>query len=244
MKATHPDQLSLLDLQELDRRESALRHKRDAHPAHAAVRELAGRAEDLQRASITQSAVISDLAREIERIENEISLVSARRARQQARIEGNEVPLRDISSMEHEIAQMDARLSKLEEDQLSVEEQREAAVKAREAMLAEVEAMKSDVESHKAAFAADVAESDEELRSVIKKRRALAESLPADLLAEYESVRRLNGALAVIEVRNGVGIGSAADLSPLELETIRRTPVDELYRAEDTGAIVVRTSRA
>lgn len=244
MKAKPSDQLTLLDLQALDQRESVLRHKRDSHPAHAVVRELAGRIDDLQRSQITQNSVISDLSREIERITHEIELVSARRDRQRGRIEANEVPLRDISSMEHEIAQMETRLSNLEDDQLSVEEQRENAQKARESMLTEIEGMKASIEQTKAEFMAEVAEADDELRTVIAKRRELAASIAKDLLDEYERVRALNGALAVLEVRNGVGIGMAAEISPLERETIRTTPADEVYWAEDTGAIVVRTQQA
>ncbi len=244
MKAKPSDQLTLLDLQALDQRESVLRHQRDSHPAHAVVRELAGRIDDLQRSQITQNSVISDLSREIERITHEIELVSARRDRQRGRIEANEVPLRDISSMEHEIAQMETRLSNLEDDQLSVEEQRENAQKARESMLTEIEGMKASIEQTKAEFMAEVAEADDELRTVIAKRRELAASIAKDLLDEYERVRALNGALAVLEVRNGVGIGMAAEISPLERETIRTTPADEVYWAEDTGAIVVRTQQA
>ena len=59
MKASHTDQLELLELQKLDQKESALRHKRDSHPAHATVREFAGRVADLQRAAISQNAVIA-----------------------------------------------------------------------------------------------------------------------------------------------------------------------------------------
>ncbi|MBF1088319.1 MAG: hypothetical protein HXL39_08560, partial [Schaalia sp.] len=45
-----------------------------------------------------------------------------------------------------------------------------------------------------------------------------------------------------IEVRDGNGIGVAADLSPMELARIRLTPADELYLTEDTAQIVVRTA--
>ena len=224
MKASHTDQLELLELQKLDQKESALRHKRDSHPAHATVREFAGRVADLQRAAISQSAVIADTMREVTRIEDEIAKVTERRKRQQSRIDNNQVPLRDISAMEHEIAQMDRRLAKLEEDQVEAED-----------IAADIEALKSQ-------FEADVADSDDELRRVIAARRELAERLPAALLEEYEDARRRNGALAVIEVRDGYGIGVAADLSPMELERIRLTPADELYLTEDTAQIVVRTA--
>ena len=106
----------------------------------------------------------------------------------------------------------------------------------------ECESLDADIEALKAQFEADVAESDEELRRVIAARRALADRLPHSLLEEYEDARRRNGALAVIEVRDGYGIGVAADLSPMELERIRLTPADELYLTEDTAQIVVRTA--
>ena len=242
MKATHTDQLELLELQKLDQKESALRHKRDSHPAHATVREFAGRVADLQRAAISQNAIIADVSREIARIEDEIAKVSERRKRQQSRIDNNQVPLRDISAMQHEIAQMDRRLGELEDDQLAAEERVESARSAQRAMEEESAAIMADVEEHKAQFLADTAATDDELRQVIRARRELVARLDPDLVEEYEDAKRRNGVLAVIEVRDGVGVGVGADLSPLELDRIMRTPADEVYRTEDTQQIVVRTT--
>lgn len=241
MKATYLDQVNLLELLTLDQRDSVLRHKRDTHPAFDTMRELAGRAEDLQRTAVTQSAVISDIAREVARIEKEIEAVSARYERQSERLEKNQVPLRDISALEHEIAQVKARRSKLEDDLLAAEEKREAAIAARDAMRAEAQAIKDDVEATKAAFSADVKELDEELRDVIAKRRELAESIPAELLAAYEQSRSLNGAFAVLELRNGVAVGMANELAPAELQRIRLAPEDEVCWTDETRALVVRT---
>ncbi len=242
MKASHAEQLLLLDLQALDQKDSALRHARDNHPAHATVRELAGRAEDLKRAAINQTAVIADIKREIVRLETEIEKVRARRERQQGRVDRGEVPLRDISPMQHEIAQMDQRLEKLEAAQLEAEERLEATTGAVEEMKARITAITADAEKAKASFLADVKEADEELRSVIARRRDLVERIGAELVSEYERSRSRNGTLAVVEVRDGTIQGIGADLSPGELDVIRRTPADELYWAEDTGQIVVRTS--
>ena len=235
MKAPHPQQLVLLELQKLDQKESALRHRRQAHPAHETVRELAGRLADLQRAAVTQGAVISDCEREVARIEDEIQRVRARRDRQNERIEKNKVPLRDINSMQHEIAQMDSRISRLEEEQRT-----ESARAAREQMNAEAQAIEADIEATKARFLEEVAQLDDELRGVIAQRRERAGQIDPELLDEYESARSKNGALAVIEVRDGNPMGFA-ELSPMELERIRLTPADELYFAEETGQIVVRT---
>ena len=240
MKAPHPQQLVLLELQKLDQKESALRHRRQSHPAHETVRELAGRLADLQRAAVTQGAVISDCEREVARIEDDIQRVKARRDHQNERIEKNQVPLRDINSMQHEIAQMDSRIARLEEEQLAAEERTESARAAREQMNAEAQAIEADIEATKARFLEEVAQLDDELRGVIAQRRERAGQIDAELLDEYESARSKNGALAVIEVRDGNPMGFA-ELSPMELERIRLTPADELYFAEETGQIVVRT---
>ena len=240
MKAPRPQQLLLLELQKLDQKESSLRHRRQSHPAHETVKELAARLADLRRAAVTQGAVISDCQREVTRIEDEIERVQQRRARQNERIEKNQVPLRDINSMQHEIAQMDERLSRLEEEQLAAEERTEAARNAREQMVAEADAIEADIESTKARFLEDTAQLDDELRAVIAKRRERASQIDAALLEEYEAARKRHGALAVIEARDGNPMGFA-ELSPLELERIRLTPSDELYFAEETGQIVVRT---
>ena len=178
----------------------------------------------------------------IHELAKRVTLLEKMVLRQQSRIDNNQVPLRDISAMEHEIAQMDRRLAKLEDDQVDAEERVEAARAAQEKMKAEAQAITEDIERIKADFQADVAEADDELRRVIAARRELTDRLPSDLLNEYEEARRRNGALAVIEVRDGYGIGVAADLSPMELERIRLTPADEVYLTEETTQIVVRTA--
>lgn len=242
MKAAPADQLLLLELRDLDARQSRLRHERDSHPAHTTVRELAGKIEDLDRAAIAQLAVIHDAEREAQRLEDEIEKVTSRRERQQGRIDRNEVPLRDISPLQHEIAQMDVRLSTLEESALDAEERVEKARAAREDMRRQSAAMKEQVEQTKETFLKQVAVGDEELRAVLAHRRELVERIGEALVNEYDRAVQRNGALAIVEVRDGVVQGLAADLSPAELDAIRRTPADEVYWTEDTQQIVVRTS--
>jgi len=242
VNAPHEDQLLLLDLQKLDQRASKLRHQRNSHPAHATLQELSGRAEDLRRAAITQGAVISDIRREVTRIEDDIEKVRARRELQQGRLDRNEVPLRDVNPMEHEIRRMDQRLSDLEDTQLEAMERLETAETAEQAMKDEAAAIASDVEATRAGFTRDMAGVDEELRGVLAERETLAARVPAELMDEYERSRSRNGALAVVEVRDGQVLGAATELSPAELEDVRRTPEDQLCWAEETGQIIVRTT--
>ncbi|WP_175955740.1 zinc ribbon domain-containing protein [Schaalia sp. Marseille-Q2122] len=236
------DQLLLLELATLDKRASALSHTRESHPTHEILRELAGRADDLRRAAVGQSAAIADCEREVAQIEADVEKVTSRRALQQGRIERNEVPLRDVTPMQHEIARMTERLSDLEEDQLAAEERLEAARAALTAMHNEATAIAADVEAAKARFTEDMGEVEQEMRQLQTEREALVATFPAGLIGEYDYAVQRNGALAIIEVRDGVVVSPGAHLSPAELEAVRLAPADELYWTEDTYQIVVRTS--
>lgn len=130
--------------------------------------------------------------------------------------------------MEHEIRRMDQRLSDLEDTQLEAMERLETAETAEQAMKDEAAAIASDVEATRASFTRDMAGVDEELRGVLAEREALAARVPAELMDEYERSRSRNGALAVVEVRDGQVLGAATELSPAELEDVRRTPEDQL----------------
>lgn len=238
-----PDlQARLLDLQKLDQRATQLAATRKKHPSHGIIEELGGRADDLRRAAVAQQAVIFDVDREAALLADEIEKVQARREKQEGRIERNEVPLRDVSAMQHEIDSMTKRIGVLETQQLEVEERREAARDAFAAMKHEAEAIMADVEAAKAQFAADMGDVEEEMRSVAQERDKLAGELPAALLSEYDYARDRNGALAVIEVRGGVVMTPGAELSPLELDALRKSSADELYWTDDTSQIVVRTN--
>lgn len=244
MKASHQDQLLLLEVQTLDRHISKLEHTRAKHPSHALIVELDGRADDLHRAAVSQSAVVSDIRREAQRIEADGDKVRARRQLQQGRIDRNEVPLRDISPMQHEIDRMDARLSDLDDAQLDAEERLEAAQSAEEAMRQEEAALRADSLKAAETFATETAEVDEDLARTRVERDEVAARIPAELLAEYDRSRSRNGVLAVVEVRSGTPIGAATDFSPAELSAIGVLPDDEVYWAEETDQIVVRTTKA
>ena len=109
-------------------------------------------------------------------------------------------------------------------------------------MQKEATAIAADVEAAKARFAEEMGEVEEELRQVHAEREALIATFPAGLIGEYDYAAQRNGALAIIEVHNGVVVSPGAHLSPAELEAVRLAPADELYWTEDTYQIVVRTS--
>ena len=142
--------------------------------------------------------------------------------------------------MQHEIARMEQLLEELDEQQLEIMGRLEQAEQAKEAMVTESAAIMDDVAATKVEFGKETADLDNELREVGAAAEALRGELPPALVNEYERAWARNGALAVLEFRDGDIVGGLADLSPSELDQIRKAPADQLYWTEDDQQIVVR----
>ncbi len=242
MNFTPEQQAMLLELARIDQRISVLQHTRQTHPVHETLRTLSGRAEDLRRAAVRQMAAISDIEREVQRIEGDIEKVQARRTLQQGRIDRNEVPLRDVTPMQHEIARMDERLGELENEQIGAEERLESAREAETAMKHDAEAIGRDVEAAKAEYTKEMADVENELTDLTQQRATFTDTFPAGLLDEYTYAADRNGTLAIMEIRDGVPMGMAADLSPAEISEALLAPADELCWVAATSQIIVRTT--
>lgn len=241
MKAPAEDQRALLELQNVDRRIAKLTHEKAAHPAHARIRESQTKAQQAERARILAEARISDVQRDQARIEAEIEQARKRRAVQQERLDQGKVPLRDMSVLQHEIDRISQRIAELEDSQLEAMEAVERAEAQVRELSARRDASSERAQSGRAELDHAMLGVDAGLRELASTREGIAHSVAPALLAEYERLRARTGGQAVVEVRDGVPIGAPTEFSPAELDTIRGLAPDEVYWAEETQQIVVRT---
>lgn len=241
MKAPVEDQRALLELQRLDQRIAKLTHQKNAHPAHARIREAERAGEEAERERILGEARISDLKREQSRFEREIEQATRRRDVQQQRLDAGTVPLRDMSVLEHEIARIGQRIAELEDQQLETMEKVERAEREVRDLASRGERAAADAAAARAELDQATLGVDAGLRELGSKRQQIAGSVAADLLAEYERLRARTGGQAVVEVRGGLPVGASSEFSPAELGAIAALAPDDVYWAEETDQIVVRT---
>ncbi|MDZ8202349.1 C4-type zinc ribbon domain-containing protein [Microbacterium sp. SSW1-59] len=241
MKASPRDQRALLDLAELDsriRRAEAAR----ANPPHAArVKDLLARRQTLSQELTGLLGARDDLRTEVSRIESDVAVVDARRARDTERLAATS-NVKEAQGLESELASLARRKSDLEDAELEVMERLEAAEQAvavQEELIARTNAEGAELS---AAGKAAVEDATRDLEAAGRDRRAVADGIAADLVALYDKLASRNAGAGLL-TRNTCG-GCHMVLSGTDLGGLRRAEEDEVVMCPECGCILVRTEES
>jgi len=234
------DQRRLLVVQDLDTRLDQLAHRRTEVPAIARLTALAARQADLATALVTSRTAAGDLRRELTKAEGDVAQVRARATRDRERLDAGAVSAKDALGLTSELESLARRQAELEEVELDVMERLEAhtaVLDDLEAAHAQVEAQRDEATAERdAAFA----ELDAEAARVRDERAATADGLDAGLLALYEKLRSHLAGRGAAALVGRQCQGCRMELNPLDLESIKAAPVDQVVRCEECGRILVR----
>lgn len=238
MKASPRQQRLLLDLQNLDTLIAQQQRKRKMLPQRAALAGLSGELTAAKQGFMAAQRELDTHQAEFDRIESDVSLVTARVKRDNEMLAVSSSP-KEAQALTSELEQLAARNAKLEEKQLEIMELQEAA----QAGFAEATATLEGVDARRAGFQGelDTAEAaiDREITLNKKERLGLSAELQRDLFDLYESLRGRLG-IGAARLRGNVSEASNMALAPAELADIRAAAPDELTFCPGTGAILVR----
>lgn len=243
MNADPAVQRRLLDLAEADAELNRIAHRRRTLPEQAEA-ERAGRAlRSCRDAVVAVETVLSDLDRDIRRLERDVDAVRARGDRDRGLLAAGEVSAKQLTDVEHELATLQRRQGVLEDELLEVMERREAVaadVAARRGELAAAE-----VELAQATTSRDAALSDLDVAEQRRHadRSVLVAELPAGLVALYDRIRARGGAGAALLAARRCG-ACRLELDRTALGQIRAAPPGEVLRCEECGTILVRTAES
>ncbi len=215
----------LLDLQSHDTRIAQLEHRHAQLPERAALRrlerELAKRDEQIADAEQHHA----ELARLQRRYDDDLSSVLAKRERERGLLYSGQVTaIRELQSLEEEVAALGRRQRVVEDKLLEVMEELESAGAA----LAELRtgrdelALRIDAISDRLTAAA--AEIDEECERVRRDRAAVAGQIAAELLELYELLRTQIDGVAVARLEGTSCLGCNLTLPLMEVDRLRRLP--------------------
>ncbi len=238
------DQLRLLDVQDADLRLQQARHRRETLPVTEQIRELAGRAADLEEDAVARGTEVSDLRREVTKAEDDVQAVRLRADRDRGRLESGTGSAKDLQALQSELEVLGRRQSALEDIEIEAMERLETAEK-----------LHGEVRSQRDAIAADITrlsdERDEQLAAIdaeigdIAAERALAvEGIDAALVALYEKLRDHNGGVGAAALRGTQCLGCHMTLNPADLRQIESAAPDAVVRCEECGRILVRKADA
>ena len=244
MKADPEVQLRLLDLQAHDAALARLEHRRRTLPELAVIADADTRLAALRADVVRAETEVGDLDRELRRLEDDVDQVRRRAERDQQRMLSGAVPAKELESLQHEVETLTRRQSDLEDTELEVMERREdAEARAREvrAEVEKVTATRSEAEQAKDKAFAEI---EAEAAADTEARAALADGLPADLMALYEKVRAASGGVGAAMLRQRRCEGCRLELMGAELRAAQAAPPDEVLRCENCRRILVRTTES
>lgn len=232
-------QTDLLALQHTDTRLDQLRHRRAHLPERADVQTLSATLADLESELEKLTSRHTDLSRSQQRLEDEVASVEQKRAEVDRKLASGTVP-RELQALMEEGDSLRRRQRSLEDDLLEVMELAEPVAAQLTVSQERQRDLRARLEVGRSALSVAEGAVDGELEEAEALRAREATAIPDSLLKEYERLRsRLDG-VAVSELVGTTCTGCHTTLAAMEVERIRREPVDALVHCEPCGRIVVR----
>ncbi|CAN5852087.1 hypothetical protein BH23ACT2_BH23ACT2_08890 [soil metagenome] len=230
---------TLLEVQAHDTRLDQLRHHAETLPAREECQVAAEAVRVVDEALSAARTSQGELAHQQLRLDDEIEKVTAKRKVVEGRLYGGEVTnARELQDLQEEVEALGRRVTHLEDQDLEIMEQLEPV----EARLGELTTaaqergtVLTDAERRLIAAEAELAVETERETAA---RAETASAVPAELLAEYESLRASHGGVGVARLAGTQCGGCHLTLSAVEAARIRKHP-DEATHCEECGRLLV-----
>jgi predicted nucleic acid-binding Zn-ribbon protein len=232
---------ALLAVQEHDTRTDQLNHRIETLPLRAELAQL----EDDVRAVDDQLGITQrrrdELGRSQQRLEDEIASLTERANQAEKQLySGSVTNPRELQALQDDVASIRRRIGQLEDDELEIMELVEPVDAERAQLTGERERL--DAEGARLRTALGEAESElaAELAAVQAERDAAAAEVPDELWPEYDKLRARFGGVGIARLVGSTCQGCHLALPAVEVDRIRKLPLDEAVHCEECGRLLVR----
>ncbi|MCY3561884.1 MAG: C4-type zinc ribbon domain-containing protein [bacterium] len=228
----------LLELQSHDTRVAQLEHRHAQLPERAELLELERQAADLDGRIEEARARQGELNRLQRRYDDDLTSVVAKRDRERTLLYSGEVTgIRELQSLEEEVAALGRRQRVVEDKLLEVMEELETAGGDLAALEERRSGLAGSIAATTERLAVAAAGIDGECERVRGERAAVAQDIAADLLARYERLRPQFGGVAVARLEATSCLGCQLTLPLMDVDRLRRLPeIGEAPPGEDDKA--------
>lgn len=231
----------LLAVQEHDTSVDQLVHRRANLPSRTELDQVMAELSTLERGAAEVEEARHALGRDQQKLEDEItSLNEKANHHDKALYSGAVTNPRELQAMQDEIASLKRRISQLEDQELELMEQ----IEPLDQRLATFAASRTSLDERAAALRAQIAEEeveiDAELDQVRGERDTLVAAVEPELLAEYDSLRKRLGGIAIARLVGGSCQGCHLGLPAVEVDRIKKLSPDEPVHCEECGRLLAR----
>ena len=239
MKADSFQQLSLLELAELDVELSRLNHRAAHLPEQQRYTEIQAEQGVVNDRLSALTLALEDIDAQVTRLESEIDGVRQREDRDRGLLDSGSVSPKQLEELQHELDTLQRRQTSLEDSLLEVMERREllAAEQADEA--AKLDALQQDLAKTAQLRASPPGRDRRRGGQRSARREELVSGLDAELADLYERQRGTTGVGAARLQGRRCG-ACRIELDRGEIARIAATPDDEVVRCSECRAILLR----
>lgn len=232
----------LLELQDVDTRIAQLTHRRDQHPARAALADAITEREQLEADAITLFAQRDEVRQAQQRFEDEAASTDEKIAKVSDTLySGTITSPKELESLQHELAMLKDRRGSFDESALEQMELAEPLDAAAAALDERRHAAADDVTTKENALTIALAEVGAELDAAAVERDAIAAVIDAALLEQYERIRVAAGGQGAARLGPGGRCeGCHLALPRAEYDALKHAPADEVHLCPECGRILVR----
>jgi uncharacterized protein len=227
---------TLMRVQEHDTTLDQLRHRMEALPERALLRDLRKRQAVLEAELSEVQAGVDDLAGRQRQLEERIAAAAGRRHQiEQRMLTGEVTASRDLQAMDTEVHQLSSRQEHFEEEELALLEEEEPL----DVLLAERRSAYEEMAAEAVRLTAAVADAEADIITEQELRDRWASALPPDLAERYETLRTRMGGVGAARLVGDRCDGCHLTLPAVEVERIRGLPSGEFATCDQCDRILV-----
>ncbi len=239
MKADSSQQLSLLELAELDVELSRLNHRAAHLPEQQRYQEIQAEQAVVNDRLAALTLALEDIDAHVTRLESEIDGVRQREDRDRGLLDSGSVSPKQLEELQHELDTLQRRQTSLEDSLLEVMERREQLAAEQADETAKSDALQQDLAKTGQLRDEALAEIDDARGQRTARRDELMAALDAELVDLYERQRSASGVGAARLQGRRCG-ACRIELDRGEIARIAATPGDEVVRCSECRAILLR----
>jgi predicted nucleic acid-binding Zn-ribbon protein len=231
----------LLAVQEHDTRTDQLNHRIETLPVRSDLAQLEGdvRVVDDQLADAQRRR--DELGRSQQRLEDEIASLTERANQAEKQLYSGAVTNpRELQALQDDVASIRRRIGQLEDDELEIMELVEPVDAERARLTGERERLDAEGARLRTALGEAESELTAELAAVQAERETAAAEVPDELWPEYDKLRARFGGVGIARLVGSACQGCHLALPAVEVDRIRKLPLDEAVYCEECGRLLVR----
>ena len=231
----------LLAVQEHDTQIDQLVHRRAHLPSRAELDTVMGELAGLETRATEVESTRHGFGRDQQRLEDEIASLNERANHHDKTLYSGTIGNpRELQALQDEITSLKRRISQLEDQEIEVMEQ----IEPLDVQLAGLAASRATLDERGAALRAQIAEEEVaiegELERVRRERNELADTVDAELLTEYDELRKRSGGIAIARLVGGSCGGCHLSLPAVDVDRIKKLSPDAPAHCEECGRLLAR----